>query len=94
MVWDHMGAVRFCLPRFYFRGLWTMEHDIIKTLKELIKQEGYSKFSRRSGVSRDSLYKSLSEQGNPTLSTLIKMANALDYNIIIVAKKNEQASEG
>ena len=71
-----------------------MEHDIIKTLKELIKQEGYSKFSRRSGVSRDSLYKSLSDQGNPTLSTLIKMANALDYNIIIVAKKNEQASEG
>ena len=34
--------------------------------------------ARRVGMSRDGLYKALSEDGNPTWSTILKVTNALD----------------
>ncbi|WP_423766588.1 DNA-binding protein [Corynebacterium stationis] len=37
--------------------------------------------ARQSGISREGLYKSLGEDGNPSLSTIIKVAHALGLKI-------------
>ncbi len=40
-----------------------------------------SELARRVGMSRDGLYKSLSDQGNPTWSTVLKVCNALGLKL-------------
>ena len=38
---------------------------------------GVSKVARQSGLSRESLYKALSEGGNPSLDTILRVARAV-----------------
>ena len=40
-------------------------------------QGGFTKLAAATGLGRESLYKTLSPQGNPKLSTVIAVANAL-----------------
>lgn len=41
------------------------------------RSQNMSELARRVGMSRDGLYKALSEDGNPTWSTILKVTNAL-----------------
>ena len=45
------------------------------------KARGMSQVARDAGVTREALYKSLSEKGDPKLSTLIGVAAALGYKL-------------
>ena len=42
--------------------------------------------AKETGISRDGLYKSFGENGNPTLETFSKVVNALGMKIVLVAK--------
>lgn len=43
----------------------------------IARSQNISELARRVGMSRDGLYKALSEDGNPTWSTILKVTNAL-----------------
>lgn len=43
----------------------------------IARSQNMSELARRVGMSRDGLYKALSEDGNPTWSTILKVTNAL-----------------
>lgn len=56
-------------------------------LKELVEEnDTFLTFSKRINVTRESLYKTLSEKGNPRLSTLLTIMKALDLDIKITQK--------
>ncbi|WP_068401622.1 addiction module antidote protein [Kribbia dieselivorans] len=43
----------------------------------IARSQNMSELARRVGMSRDRLYKALSDEGNPTWSTILKVTNAL-----------------
>ncbi len=44
-------------------------------------REGMSQVARDAGLSRESLYKALSETGNPSFATILKVARALGVRL-------------
>jgi probable addiction module antidote protein len=50
---------------------------IARALGDIARAKGMSAVARDTGLSRESLYKSLSENGNPSLGTVLKVAKAL-----------------
>ena len=48
-----------------------------RALGVIARSQNMSELARRVGMSRDGLDKALSEDGNPTWSTILKVANAL-----------------
>lgn len=53
----------------------------LRALGHIAKAKGMSKISQETGLGRESLYKSLSEDGNPKFDTVLKTLNALDIDI-------------
>ena len=54
---------------------------IADALGVVARAKGMKQLAQESGLSRESLYKSLSENGNPELSTLMKVLNALGITL-------------
>ena len=54
---------------------------IAEALGVLGKLKGMTALARATGLSRESLYRSLSRTGNPELATLIKVAGALGLKL-------------
>ena len=50
---------------------------IAKALGVVARAEGMSNIAQQTGLSREQLYRSFSEDGNPTLKTLLTVMNAL-----------------
>jgi probable addiction module antidote protein len=50
---------------------------ITRALGDIARAKGMSQVARDAGVSRESLYKALSENGNPSFATVLKVARAL-----------------
>lgn len=50
---------------------------IARALGDIARAKGMSQVARDAGLSRESLYKALSETGNPSFSTVLKVARAL-----------------
>jgi len=50
---------------------------IARALGDIARAKGMSQVARDSGLSRESLYKALSENGNPSFATVLKVARAL-----------------
>ena len=48
-----------------------------RALGVIARSQNMSELARRVGMSRDGLYKALSEDGNPTWSTILKVTSAL-----------------
>jgi len=48
-----------------------------RALGVIARSQNMSELARRVDMSRDGLYKALSEEGNPTWSTILKVTNAL-----------------
>jgi probable addiction module antidote protein len=59
---------------------------IAAALGDVARARGMAKIAEEAGLARDALYKSLRNGGNPTLATLIKVADALGYRLTIEAK--------
>ena len=54
---------------------------IAAALGDIAKAEGMSKVAKRTGLGRESLYKALSPNGNPALSTILKVIRAFEFNL-------------
>jgi probable addiction module antidote protein len=54
---------------------------IARALGDIARAKGMSKVARETGLSRESLYKALSEDGNPSLATVLKVAKALGLQL-------------
>ena len=54
---------------------------IAKSLGVVARAKGMSALSEETGLSREQLYRSFGEQGNPTLKTLIAVTQALGIEL-------------
>ena len=52
---------------------------MVAALGTVARARGMSKVARRSGLGRESLYKALSDGGNPAFTTIVGVAAALGY---------------
>ena len=50
---------------------------IAKALGNIAKAKGMTQLSKDTGLGRESLYKALSGQGNPSFATILKVTHAL-----------------
>lgn len=50
---------------------------------DVAKAQGMTKIAKDAGLGRESLYKSLSAQGNPSFATILKVLHALGTRISI-----------
>jgi probable addiction module antidote protein len=65
---------------------WLEEaHDdasgIAKALGDIARAKGMSQVAKDAGLSRESLYRALSAEGNPSFATVLKVAHALGVKL-------------
>lgn len=53
-----------------------------------------SQLAKETGISREGLYKALSREGNPSLSTLLKVAKAFGVRLKVSASSSRAAARG
>lgn len=58
---------------------------IAKALGNVARARGMSQLARDTGLGRESLYKALSGEGNPSFATVLKVAHALGVRFQAVA---------
>ena len=56
---------------------------IVHALGVIARAKNMSQLSRVTGMSREGLYKALSPEGNPTFSTVAKVAKALGFKLTV-----------
>lgn len=54
---------------------------IANAIGVVAKSKGMAEIARKTGLSREQLYKSLSQKGNPTLRTFLSVLSAVDFEI-------------
>jgi probable addiction module antidote protein len=54
---------------------------IARALGDIARAKGMAQVARDAGLSRESLYRALSEQGNPSFATVLKVARALGVRL-------------
>ncbi len=54
---------------------------IARALGDIARARGMTQVARDAGLSRESLYKALSETGNPSFATVLKVAHALGVRL-------------
>ena len=65
--------------------------SIAAAIGEVARARGMTNVARDSGLSRENLYKTLSENGNPEFSTVLKVIKALGFGLTITPHKTEAA---
>lgn len=56
---------------------------IASALGDVARSKGMSEIARKANVGRQALYSALSENGNPTLETLVGVLNALGLQLTV-----------
>ena len=64
---------------------------ISAAIGEVARARGMTNVARDTGLSRENLYKALSESGNPEFSTILKVVKALGFNLTVAPQKAEAA---
>ncbi|MBB4952777.1 putative addiction module antidote protein [Agrobacterium vitis] len=59
---------------------------IAVALGNIARAKGMTSVAAQSGITREALYKALSEKGDPKLSTLLGVMNALGLRVSVSAK--------
>jgi probable addiction module antidote protein len=54
---------------------------VAAALGDIARAKGMTKIARETGLGRESLYKALSEDGNPELSTVLRVVRALGLEL-------------
>ena len=85
-------------PDKYFRSIAAQAHLISDAMASgdagyiadavgiVARRHGIGEVAKRTGLNRQALYSALSEGGNPTLTTLLKVLAALDLELTVRAK--------
>ena len=58
---------------------------IVHALNTVARARGMTQIAKDAGIARQALYKSLGEDGNPTLSTLLGVMKSLGVNLSVTA---------
>jgi len=66
---------------------------IAKAIGVVARARGMSKLAEETGLSRQALYSALSENGNPSLDTVMKVIHALGIELHAGAVQQEAAAE-
>jgi len=56
---------------------------VAKALGTVARARGMTQIAKKSGLTRESLYKALSVEGNPKFRTIIRVMNALDVRLAV-----------
>jgi probable addiction module antidote protein len=64
--------------------------QITKALGNAARAQGMRAVASKTGLAREHLYTSFSENGNPTLQTLTAMMDSLGYQLAVVPKSRNQ----
>ena len=64
---------------------------IAATLGDIARSKGMAMIADRTGLAREALYKSLSADGNPRLTTLLGVLKAMGLRLSVTAEANEAA---
>lgn len=56
---------------------------ITQVLGDVARAHGMTKLARETGLTREGLYKSLSENGNPSFTTVNKIVHALGFKLTL-----------
>ncbi len=59
--------------------------ELLRALSTIARSRGMTELARQTGVSREALYRALSESGNPTLDTLMRVMKALGVRLAVAA---------
>lgn len=62
---------------------------LLNALRQIAEAHGgVAKIAEQSGIPRESLYRSLSAKGNPTLSTLLSVLNTMGLQLTVIPHNN------
>ncbi len=64
--------------------------EIAHALGVVARARGITDLARKTGLTRQALYKALSGEGNPEMATIAKVAEALGYRISLVKAQTDQ----
>lgn len=68
------------------------QEAFLQALRHIAEAQGMAAIAERAGLPRESLYKSLSGKGNPTLKTLLAVLNAAGLRLAVTkADRNHPA---
>jgi probable addiction module antidote protein len=59
--------------------------ELLRAVNTIARSRGMSDLARETGISREALYRAFSENGNPTLDTLLRVMKALGVRLAIAA---------
>jgi probable addiction module antidote protein len=65
---------------------------ISAALGDIARSKGMASIAQATGLGRESLYKSLSETGNPELATVLKVVEALGLKLTAVPLNSDKAA--
>jgi probable addiction module antidote protein len=65
---------------------------VADALGVVARARGMSEVAREAGVSRESLYRALSAEGNPEFGTVMKVAQALGLRFSVTPATNHEAA--
>jgi len=65
---------------------------IAAALGDIARAKGMTLLAKKTGLGRESLYKALSAQGNPELSTVLKVVKALGLQLQVRSGKTRKAA--
>jgi probable addiction module antidote protein len=68
------------------------QESFLKALKNVAQAHQMSKVAKEAGIQRETLYRSFSEQGNPTFETLSSVLDALGMRLMVAANSNAESS--
>ncbi len=66
------------------------QEALLQALRHVAEAQGMAKVAERAGLPRESLYKSLSAKGNPTLKTLLAVLNAAGLRLSVTRDHHHQ----
>lgn len=59
--------------------------ELLRAINTIARSRGMSALARETGISREALYRALSDTGNPTLDTLLRVMKALGVRLAVAA---------
>ncbi|MGN1058354.1 MAG: DNA-binding protein [Candidatus Avelusimicrobium sp.] len=60
--------------------------ELLAILRHIAKLEGYTHLAKRANLKREHLYRAISPTGNPTLSTMEKLASSCGLRVGFIPK--------
>lgn len=64
---------------------------ITQALGVVARSRNMSQLARDTGLTREGLYKALSDQGNPSFDTVLKVVRAMGYRLVLSKRKSVRA---